>query len=136
MDYCSIFYGESDGSMIKMSESQKAEVAQVEAKMRRVQQKIKEETVRQEESLQEYLKLHSNAKTEEHKTRIKQLFENKHQKSGKDIKKLQVNLTQQAKMVKVLSCIRARAFPVRRQIRYLIKSIVRLTSQYILNFRD
>jgi len=85
----SIFYGESDGSMIKMSESQKAEVAQVEAKMRRVQQKIKEETVRQEESLQEYLKLHSNAKTEEHKTRIKQLFENKHQKSGKDIKKLQ-----------------------------------------------
>ena len=111
MDYCSIFYGESDGSMIKMSESQKAEVAQVEAKMRRVQQKIKEETVRQEESLQEYLKLHSNAKTEEHKTRIKQLFENKHQKSGKDIKKLQVNLTQ-AKMVKVLSCIRARALPV------------------------
>ena len=98
--------------MIKMSESQKAEVAQVEAKMRRVQQKIKEETVRQEESLQEYLKLHSNAKTEEHKTRIKQLFENKHQKSGKDIKKLQVNLTQQAKMVKVLSCIRARALPV------------------------
>ena len=73
-----------------MTESQRDQMGQLEAKMARITQKIKDENERKQAIVDEYLKCSQNAKNDQQQIRVKELFEKKNQKSAHEISKLQV----------------------------------------------
>ena len=73
---------------------QRDQLGQLEAKMARINQKIKDENERKQAIVDEYLKCSANAKNEGTLTRVKDIFEKKNQKSAHEIAKLQVGRQQ------------------------------------------
>lgn len=89
----------SGGSINTPSEETKRAIAQYEQKIRRTKELIKEEQMRCNENVNEYLKLSANAEVSQ-SVRIKSVFEKNNQKSAQRISKYQKKLKRYDQCIK------------------------------------